>query len=159
MKVKNQFLFLSSMVLLAVFCYLAIGRLRFLARAKHDIGVVRGLWAENDTCRRGKMSYQCTKFYVNVDLQSDRSGQLSRLDAGYAMEHDQHVSKALYQPGDRVRVVFNPNRPEEILRDKLEDLWGPSFYILIMLIVTLTISFRDPELREPVSLKLNGWEG
>ena len=160
MEVKNRTLFIISMTLLVAFCYLMISRLLFLAHAERDIGVVRELRAENGMCRRGKWGHiKCTKFFATVDFQSGASRQSFRLDAGYARTYNQPLAMALYRPGDRVPVVFNPNRPEEIFRDKFWDLWGLSLVSLIFQILTLTASFRDPDLSEPVTLKLNRWEG
>lgn len=157
MKIHDGFLFTISMALLAFFCYSVTSRLQFLARAERDIAVVRELSAENGNCGRGR-KYRCTKFFATVDVQSGGSRLSSRIKAGDVRKHDQPVSRALYRPGDRVPVLFNPDRPKEIFRDKLWDLWGPSFYSLIVCIFFLTISVGDPDLSKPTTLKLNGWE-
>ena len=157
MKIHDGFLFTISMALLAFFCYSVTSRLLFLARAERDMAVVRALSAENDRCG-GRRKYRCTKFFATVDVQSGGSRQSSRIKAGAVKKHDQPVSRALYRPGDRVPVFFTPDRPEEIFRDKFWDLWGPSFSSLIVLIFFLKISVGDPELSEPTTLKLNGWE-
>lgn len=156
-KIHDGFLFTISMALLAFFCYSVTSRLLFLARAERDIAVVRALSAENGRCG-GKRKYRCTKFFATVDVQSGGSRLSSRIKAGAIKKHDQPVSRAFYRPGDRVPVFFNPDRPEEIVRDKLWDLWGPSSFCLILLLFLLTLSFRDPDLSEPATLKLNGWE-
>ena len=44
-------------------------------------------------------------------------------------------------------------------RDKLWDLWGFSFVVLFLQIVTLVASFRVPELNEMVTLNLNEGHG
>src|SRR5688572_22338739 len=103
MKVRRRILFTISMALLAVFCYSAISRLLFLARAERGVGVVRELRAENSVCggtrrRRGT----CTKFFAAVELRAAGGLQSIPFNAGYAMSYDQPLSRAVYHVGDRV---------------------------------------------------------
>lgn len=154
MRVKHRILFIISIALFAAFCYSAISRLLFLARAERDVGVVCEVRSENSLCgRRGR--YLCTKFYAVVELRADGCWSSPYFAAGSAKDYNQPLSRALYKVGDRVPVVFDPDHPEGALRDKLWDLWGISFVVLLLQIVTLVASFRVPELNEIVTLKLN----
>lgn len=154
MKIKNKFLFVISMALLVAFCYFTISQLLFLSRAEHGVGVVRRVWAVNGRCG-GKRKHDCTKFLATVEFQSDGSRISSDLRAGKTRGHDQPLSKAMHQVGDSVPIVFDPNRPEEISRDRFWDLWGASLLLLFFQAFTLLGSVvRDSEMDdEPVTLK------
>ena len=155
MKVRDCFLFVTSMILLAVCFYFAISRFLFLARAQRAVGVVRELSAENGRCGGARNRYNCTKFYAAVELQSAGGRRSSRIDAGYTKHYGQPVSRALYQPGDRIPVFFDPNHPEEICRDKFWDLWGRSLSFFLFTVFIFWGSVRNPEMSELVTLKLN----
>jgi hypothetical protein len=153
MKVQNRFLLMLSMLLLAAVVYSAISQLRFLSHAERGTGVVRELRAVNTRCGKGMWS-RCTKFFVTVDLQSSAGPQTLFLGAGRARGYDQPLSKARYQIGDPVPVVFTPNRDEETYRDEPSDIWAFPLSLLFLQIVTLIASLLKRESEEPVTLKL-----
>jgi Protein of unknown function (DUF3592) len=155
LRVKNQFLFVISLVLLAAFCWSVISQLLFLSRAERDVGVVREVRAHDDRCG-GKRRRDCTKFHATVEFQSAGSRQSSYLSAGEARGHGQPLSKARYRIGDPVPIVFDPSRPEQIYRDKFLDIWGSPLAWLFFQIFTLGASLlRGSKEDEPVTLELN----
>lgn len=155
MKIREWFLFAMSMLLLAMCLYFGISRLLFLARTQRAVGVVRELSAENGRCGGTRNRYKCTKFFAAVELQSAGGRQSSRIDAGNAKDYGQPLSRALYLPGDRISVFFDPNRPEDICRDEFWDLWGRSFSFFVFAIFIFWGSVRNPKVDELVTLKLN----
>jgi hypothetical protein len=64
------------------------------------------------------------------------------------------LSKARYQIGDPVPIVFDPSRPEEPYRDKFLDVWGSSLTLLALQIFALVASLRGSTEDEPVTLEL-----
>lgn len=136
MKIKNKVLFVISMALLVAFLYSVISQILFLSRAEHGIGVVRQVRALNGRCG-GKRRHDCTRFFATVDFQSAGSRTSSDLEAGDVRGHNQPLSKALHQVGDSVPIVFDLDRPEEIYRDKLWDLWKSSLLLLFFQAFTL----------------------
>lgn len=154
MKVRNQFLFVISIVLLGVFCWSVVSQLLFLKRAERGVGVVRELRARDGRCGT-KRRRDCTKFLATVEFQSSGNRQSSYLNAGDARGHGQPLSKARHQVGDFVSIVFDPNRPEEIYRDRFWDLWGSSLTYLFLQVFTLAVSLRRREMDEPATLNLN----
>ena len=90
-----------------------------------------------------------------MELQSASGQQSSRIAAGYTKDYGQPLSKAFFQPGDRIPVFFDPNRPEKICRDKFWDLWGPSLSLFLFAIFIFWGSVRNPEMSELVTLKLD----
>jgi hypothetical protein len=154
MKVQNQFSFAVSLVLLIAFCWSVVGQILFLNRAEHGVGVVRELRAHNDRCGE-KIRHDCTRFLATVELQVAGSTRSSYLDAGETGGHDQPLSKARHQVGDRVPFVFDPSRPEEIYRDEFWDVWGMSLGWLVFFVGALAASLRREESDELATLDLN----
>lgn len=153
MKIHDWFLFMVSIALLAVFCCLLASRLLFLSHAERCVGVVREVEARNGRCGR-KGRTECTKFSGLVEFQTTSGRHYVRLDGGRVNGHNKHPSLGLYRIGEPVPIVFNPDHPQEFYRDKLWDLWGFPGFLLLCQIFTLLASLRDPELNEPLALKL-----
>lgn len=154
MKVKNQFLFAVSMVLLVAFCWSVVSQILFLARAERGVGVVREVQARNDRCG-GKRRHDCTRFLATVEFQVAGGRQSSYLDAGDARGHDRPLTDARHKVGEAVPIVFDSSRPEEIFRDKLSDVWATPLGWLFFLVGALAASLRREEPDEPVTLDLN----
>jgi hypothetical protein len=154
LRVKNQFLFVISLALLAAFCWSVVRQLLFLSRAERDVAVVREVRAQDGRCG-GKRRHDCTKFHATVEFQSAGRRQSGYLSAGEARGHGQPLSKARYQIGDPVSIVFDPSRPEEPYRDEFLDVWGSSLTLLALQIFSLGASLlRGSTEDEPVTLEL-----
>lgn len=163
MKVQNRLFFIISMLVLVAAVVSAIAQLVFLARAEHGTGVVRELRAENVRCGRRNRS-KCTKFEATVEVQSSAGKKSLLIGSGRVKGHSQPLSEARDRVGDRVPVVFDPDRPEKAYRDEASDIWSFPLGLLILQIGTLVASFfkrgeREPEPDELVALNLSGPPG
>jgi hypothetical protein len=141
-----------SILLLVVAIYFAVSSYRYLARYERATGVVTALNAENDRCYRGR---QCTRFRADVDFTDGGAQKSTVLAVGNPHGHDQPASKADYQVGDSVPMVFDPDRPDEAEVYDFWSLWWIPLALLVPALATMYAAFHHREEEEVVSMHLD----
>lgn len=141
-----------SILLLVVAIYFAVSSYRFLAQRERATGVVTALNAENDRCYRGQ---QCTRFRADVDFTADGVQKSAVVPVGNPHGHDQPASKADYQVGDSIPIVFRPDGPAEAEAYDFWSLWWIPLACLAAGLAALYGAFHHREEEEVVSMHLD----
>jgi hypothetical protein len=142
MSIKKPFWFWSSVALAVVVVYFVLDRTVFLVRAERTTGVVTEVHGVNTRCGR-KRKHNCTRFTARVRFTAQIQEYTFSVSAGSARGHRQPLSRADYDVGESVPVVYNPGRPEQAYRDAFWDVWGTPVLAFFFQIAALLGSFQE----------------
>jgi hypothetical protein len=124
MNSRNALFKLISMGALILGIYFVADRMIFLSHAKKTMGTVQNITTSNGRCG-GKHKYNCTKFLATVNFDTEKSERIAFVvSAGSSRGYDRPIAEANLQVGTTVRVLYDPNRPDNAYRDDFFTLWG-----------------------------------
>jgi Protein of unknown function (DUF3592) len=100
-------------------------RITLLQHSERATGEVVRIYPKDGRCQRRKRSYDCTRFLAGVRVVTKSKDSLEVfVDAGSTRGHGQPTSSARYQLKEAVPVIFDPNHPEEAIRDSVYEVWA-----------------------------------
>lgn len=134
-----------ALVLGLVALYLVVDRIVFLTGAEIAEAEVLDLAARDGDCGRG-MS-QCTKFIVLVGWQAGDEERHGELEVGRASGYGVEFPASLAAVGDRIRLRYDPDEPDEYFRDEGKAIWRmPGLVALLAFVLGLAALFGDRKL-------------
>lgn len=144
---RKKILLIVAAIAALAGCMMCIDNLSFLGRAEHLAGKVSSVVGTAGECtERGKRRH-CTRFNATIDYEYNKTIRQINVDAGQASGWHNPVSKALYQPGMSVDVIYDP-RTQVAYRAGKADLW---YKALICFGIALLMLFFYARIREPDS--------
>lgn len=142
--IKQPWLLAVSGLCLVMGTYFVVDRLVFLATAERVMGTVTELTSRNDTCGSERNRYRCTKFRAEVAFEAKTGGSFTiDISAGQERGHDEPLSRALYEEGSQVEVVYSPRNPSKAYQNTLFGVWGAPIIAFGVQISTLLGSFSE----------------
>lgn len=105
-------------------------------------GQIIKITSSNDRCRSGgrrtRRSYDCTEYTAAVNYATPQGIYTVNISAGSARGHNQSISQADYQIGQKVKILYDTRNPTSAYPNTFMDIWGgllmalafPFFFIL-----------------------------
>lgn len=135
-------------IALVVGLVLGTHTIRFLSSAVRVEGTVARIEARDDRCKRsrsgnqgGTKRYDCTRYSAFVRFDHAGRDHTVAVDAGKRKGHAQPATHADLQPGERLPMLFAPDRPQEAIRgDQRLRPWGGALLAFLFGAVLLVLS-------------------
>lgn len=127
MKGRRVVLVLASLLGLAFLTFLG-ERIWFLSRAEKTTARVQSIQGEDRKCGRRKFRYDCSRFRATLFFETPAGTQVVTLPAGSVRGHGQPVTRADYQIGQGVPLVYDRYNPKKAIPDTFWRIWGVTLF-------------------------------
>jgi hypothetical protein len=142
--IKQTWLFVVSLLALALAAMLGLRQAKFLADAEKAMGEVTTISRSNSRCGRKNHRYGCTEFAAVVVFTA-RSGQTGSITvpAGSTRGLDMPSSNADYRAGDTVPIIYDPDHMDRAYQNTTWGIWSAPLIALIVHLATLVGSMTE----------------
>lgn len=99
-------------------------------------GQVTKILSDNDRCRggtrRNRRNYDCTEYTAVVNYTTPQGKYAVNISAGSERGHNQSISQADYQIGQKVELLYDTRNPASAYPNTITALWGGPLFALFI---------------------------
>lgn len=103
-------------------------RIWFLSRAEKTDATVQSIQGQDRRCGRRKYRYDCSRFRATAFFETPAGREVFRFPAGSVRGHGQPVTRADYQVGQAVPILYDRHNPQKAVRDTFWHIWGVTLF-------------------------------
>lgn len=131
---------------LFIFGVFFLSRFDFYINSAEVEGQVTKITSDNDSCysgRRHSNFYDCTEYTAVINYTTPQGKYTVNIWAGSARGHNQSISLANYQIGEKVEILYDTRNPTSAYRNTFLDIWNDLLIAMLTLCFFILRFFND----------------